>query len=488
MVYVTQIYPAMKPYLKGFHLSLESWRGNHDAEGWKLPVKKIKSNTQIMDMDTEEGDNKVGNPGTNRMEDIKEKLLSQTLIRGDGETQHDSPLSGLTEAVPRFRVDLEALLHLAQGEKPIVRCIRNKHTLAAYYGFGDASSGGFGSTVERPEGLHGRFGIWGSNSEEQSSNFRELSNLVETVEEEAKEGYLKDGELWIFTDNSTAESCFFRGGSSSKLLHDLVLRLRQTEMTFGFTLHLIHVAGTRMIAQGTDGLLRGSFLEGVARGEDMLSFIDLAQNASERSPTLREFVTSWIKPVLGKFKILDIEEWFQEGQGIVGGERDHNGVWIPKHATNGRSYVWAPPPVIADVALEECMKAIHKRTDAYHVVLTPHLCSPLWLRMLYKLSDVVLKFPAGSRHWPSDMHEPLFVGISLPLLTRSPWTLRGMPLLVGLEWELQQVLCTGEEDGRNLLRKLLQTPKQLASVSEDVARKLLPLPGTGKVSVEEDPR
>jgi hypothetical protein len=96
--------------------------------------------------------------------------------------------------------------------------------------------------------------------------------------------------------------------------------------------------------------------------------------------------------------------------------------------------------MIADVALEECMKAIHKCTDTYHVVLIPHLCSPLWLRMLYKLSDVVLKFPTGSRHWPSDMHEPLFIGISLPLLTRSPWTLRRMPLLVGLERELQQVL------------------------------------------------
>jgi hypothetical protein len=55
MVYVTQIYPAMKPYLKGFHLSLESWRGNRDAEGWKLPAKKIKNSTQIVDMDTEVG-------------------------------------------------------------------------------------------------------------------------------------------------------------------------------------------------------------------------------------------------------------------------------------------------------------------------------------------------------------------------------------------------------------------------------------------------
>ncbi len=72
-----------------------------------------------------------------------------------------------------------------------------------------------------------------------------------------------------------------------------------------------------MIAQGTDGLSRGSFLEGVARGEDMLSFIYLAQNAFERSPTLWEFVTSWIEPVLGKFKILDIEEWFQEDSNLI---------------------------------------------------------------------------------------------------------------------------------------------------------------------------
>jgi hypothetical protein len=26
----------MKPYLKGFHLSLETWRGGRDSEGWKL--------------------------------------------------------------------------------------------------------------------------------------------------------------------------------------------------------------------------------------------------------------------------------------------------------------------------------------------------------------------------------------------------------------------------------------------------------------------
>ncbi len=37
MVHVTQAYPGMKPYLKGFHLSMETWRGGWDVEGWKLP-------------------------------------------------------------------------------------------------------------------------------------------------------------------------------------------------------------------------------------------------------------------------------------------------------------------------------------------------------------------------------------------------------------------------------------------------------------------
>ena len=40
MVYVTQAYPGMKPYLKGFHLSLETWRGGRDSEGWKLPKQQ----------------------------------------------------------------------------------------------------------------------------------------------------------------------------------------------------------------------------------------------------------------------------------------------------------------------------------------------------------------------------------------------------------------------------------------------------------------
>jgi hypothetical protein len=36
MVYVTQAYSSLKPYLKGFHLLLEKWCGGHNTEGWRL--------------------------------------------------------------------------------------------------------------------------------------------------------------------------------------------------------------------------------------------------------------------------------------------------------------------------------------------------------------------------------------------------------------------------------------------------------------------
>jgi hypothetical protein len=72
-----------------------------------------------------------------------------------------------------------------------------------------------------------KVGVWGADVESESSNYRELANLVEDTETEAKSGSLQDTELFLFTDNSTAESAFYKGSSSSKKLHALVLRLHK---------------------------------------------------------------------------------------------------------------------------------------------------------------------------------------------------------------------------------------------------------------------
>jgi hypothetical protein len=58
-----------------------------------------------------------------------------------------------------------------------MRQVRSSNVvLSAYYGFGDALSGGFGSTVAQPGGLHGRYGLWLRDVEDQSSNYQELRN------------------------------------------------------------------------------------------------------------------------------------------------------------------------------------------------------------------------------------------------------------------------------------------------------------------------
>ena len=45
LIYALRGYPWMKPYLKGFHATLDSWRLGRDKEGWKLKKLRLKSKT-----------------------------------------------------------------------------------------------------------------------------------------------------------------------------------------------------------------------------------------------------------------------------------------------------------------------------------------------------------------------------------------------------------------------------------------------------------
>lgn len=76
----------------------------------------------------------------------------------------------------------------------------------AVYGFGDASGTGFGCTFATPVGTMFCHGVYGKYTSKRSSNYRELANLVSTLEQGTEEGTFKNSEVWIFTNNSTA--CF----------------------------------------------------------------------------------------------------------------------------------------------------------------------------------------------------------------------------------------------------------------------------------------
>jgi hypothetical protein len=84
-----------------------------------------------------------------------------------------------------------------------------------FYGFGDASGKGFGSTMLSKKGIKYRIGLWGSDDEDESSNWKEFENQVEALEHEGAEGNLTNAMVYFFTDNSTVESCLYKGNSSS---------------------------------------------------------------------------------------------------------------------------------------------------------------------------------------------------------------------------------------------------------------------------------
>jgi hypothetical protein len=80
---------------------------------------------------------------------------------------------------------------------------------------------------------------------------------------------LAGSEIFIFTDNITAEAAFWKGNLLSPLLFDLILRLRKLEMDCIMIIHVIHAAGKRMIDQGTDGLSRADHTTGAIIGRDI---------------------------------------------------------------------------------------------------------------------------------------------------------------------------------------------------------------------------
>ena len=264
----------------------------------------------------------------------------------------------------------------------------------------------------------------------------------------------------MFTDNSTAEAVIHKGSSSSPLLYELVVRLYKLSSSFLCSVQVIHVAGTRMVSQGTDGSSRGDMLEGVLQGREMLSYIPLHRSALEQESTLRDWFDTLLNQTkYPKAEFLNPSDWFMRGHDIVGFRKNLDGVTIPSYARG--TFIWSPPPAAARIALEELRQARHKRQDSLHLFLVPRLMSTEWRSQLYKSADLIFSLPAGHTHWGKTNHEPLTVAICFPYINRAPWELKGSPLMGRMAGKLCQLFEEDPSAGRYLLSKLLKASLRL---------------------------
>jgi hypothetical protein len=231
--------------------------------------------------------------------------------------------------------------------------------------------------------------------------------------------------------------------------------LRHVEMDGSLILHVIHVAGTRMIEEGADGGSRGDLSQGVMCEQSVLDFVPLHLSALERSENLEEWIRSWWDEQRGELQTLDPNGWFDEGQGEG-------------------CFLWAPAPAAADVVAEQLGEARHKRTHCTHITVVPRLMTGRWRKSLAKESDFSIAIPAGkTAFWPLAMHEPLILFVSLPLCRYSPWSYRRTGFVEGLCGELRSVWESRPEWSGNLLRELLLQERRFQGLSENVVRRLL---------------
>jgi hypothetical protein len=449
--HLAMTFENLTPFLKGFYLSLNSWRSGRDAEDWKVSDKTW--------MKMLEGKFYKG--------EISDDEFDASWAKAQKEgAPHD------VKASPRLADDVGALHAIFYSSKDPPRVnLRSKKIVTAIYGFGDASGTGLGATFTCGAGFTFRIGVWGTPEQSESSNWKEFTNVVESLEEEGNEGNLANAEVFMFTDNSTVEACAEKGSSSSRKLLDLIIRLQALSTRLGIRIHIFHVAGTRMIAQGTDGVSRGYLSQGVMAGDSMLVHIPIYLSAIDRAQgNLLPWIRSWTS---AEASVLSPFDWFQLGHDIAGWTRSKDGFSRPRIINGTRTYIWAPPPFAAEVAIAELRKARIKRQMSSHVFICPRLCTTLWQRQLFKCADIVFEVPVGSKVWPSDMHEPLLIGLLFPFLRVKPWQLRGTPKMHAVGRELRGLFADSEVDPGNFLRKFWITSLGLKHMPEKLVRKML---------------
>ena len=452
LVHLAMTFTNIIPFLKGLHLTIDSWRPLRDDDGWKFSHKDIRLWME----------HKLGDGVT---EDEVYELLN---VGAPGEVV----------PVQRLFEDLVFLAQFFKSDSPPRVMVRSRLLFLIVYGFGDASGKGFGSTFTVPDGISYRIGVWKPDESSESSNWREFTNVVESLEEEAASGRLDNATVYFFTDNTTVEASLYKGTSKSKKLLSLVIRVKLLESQRGIRILVSHVSGKRMIAEGGDGVSRGSLNEGVMAGEDMLTFIPLQLSAVERSPTLLAWLKSWTGSSL---EPLSPSDWFQKGHDIRGWEKVQDEP-LQRPTIKAGVYGWFPPPAAADVALEQLRIARIKRQDSSHVFVCPRLLCPAWLKQMNKACDLIFKIPVGALGWPADMFEPLLIGVCFPFLRYKPWQFRGTPKVSFVARKMHEMRDDVEVDRGPILREFWNVSHRLLTMPECMVPRVLFFERRNKVS------
>ena len=177
------------------------------------------------------------------------------------------------------------------------------------------------------------------------------------------------------TDNLVSYYVINGGCSRVPTLHELVMEIKALEIELGFHLEVVHVPGTLMIEQGTDGLSRGLWL------------------AAERRPA------DVNQQLFNAIKITDpLMEWALEVSGNAGRRckiMDFS-LCVDMREADHQLSLWAPPPECGrQVLVAFLQRWVQVADDTSGLFLIPRILQRSWGRVCRYVQEIGVYLPTG---------------------------------------------------------------------------------------------
>lgn len=245
-------------------------------------------------------------------------------------------------------------------------------------------------------------GLWRGEAASMTSNWKELRSILLALRRERQRAQragtrprLWRTRIYHATDNSCSESILLKGSSTSPRLQQLLREIAYEQQLMQCDLIPVHVAGKRLIAQGTDGLSRGQTRVGALAGTS--TDVDKFNPLTAVPAPLPAPLASWAAA-----------QW----PGHTYLERPSD--WTTARVL-GAATLWMPPPLLARTALNTFLRCrMMAPTTTSAVFLLPRRHTAPWRRLLRHFSSVVSVRAGVGDHWPASEFEPLTVAVCPP--------------------------------------------------------------------------
>jgi hypothetical protein len=233
--------------------------------------------------------------------------------------------------------------------------------------FGDGSGTGTGGTVQytEEEPLEMWMGIWSARVYHFSSNWKELRTLLATLERaaELRRTDIRGVTFFYFTDNTTTYYAVSSGASTSPGLHAMVRKIKMLEIEVECTLEVVHVPGTTLITQSTDGLSRGVWGSPLHDRPSQLTILSEIFSPVPFSPDVQQWALNQVGLPFHPCRYMAWSE-----------------VWDPSLVFD-RLTVWTPPPEVASQLLYFLLQChVEKPLTTAMIVILPRVLQRRWSR------------------------------------------------------------------------------------------------------------